>query len=210
MTGVQTCALPISVKQLPPPPPPAPPKPVAFTKKGYKYSEDGYLINGKTDFRVIIFRKDGNQLAFFRNKASAADINLLKDKYGYTFPEMNIHTKMPPPPPAAPENSVQSEKVQINKNEAPDNITLNGITLTRNRPANYKALRPLLIINGIKYYTIGETDNHTVNLSASDSTVVFKDDKAALAKLGPDAQKGAFYLYGKVELAVLSHGSTAK
>lgn len=86
----------------PPPPPPAPPKPTAYTKKGYKYSEDGYLINGKTDFRVIIFKKDGNQLAFFKSKASADDINLLKDKYGYTFPVMDIHTKMPPPPPEAP------------------------------------------------------------------------------------------------------------
>jgi BlaR1 peptidase M56 len=84
----------------PPPPPPAPPKPTAYTKKGYKYSEDGYLIDGKTDFRVIIFKKDGNQVAFFKSKASDADVKLLKNEYGYTFPVMDIHAKMPPPPPA--------------------------------------------------------------------------------------------------------------
>jgi len=191
-----------------PPPPPAPP--TVYTKKGYKYTEDGYVVDGKTDFRVTIFEKSGNQVAFFKSKASDADVKLLKDKYGYTFPNMTIYTKMPPPPPAAPENSVKTEKAQINRDEAPDNITLNGITVTRNRPTNYKALNPLLIINGIKYYTIGQMAHQTFNYSATDSVIVFKEGRTAMKELGPDAQKGAFYLYGKVELAVLSHGSTAK
>jgi len=120
------------------------------------------------------------------------------------------YNQLAPPPPTAPENSVKTEKAQINRDEAPDNITLNGITVTRNRPINYKASNPLLIINGTKYYTIGKMDNQTLNFAATDSAVVFKDDKVALAKLGPDAKKGAFYLYGKVEISVLSHGSIAK
>lgn len=87
----------------PPPPPPAPP--TTFTKKGFKYTEDGYAINGKTDFRVIITEKNGEQIAYFKSKATPAEIKLLKDKYGYTFPEMTIHTKLPPPPPAAPSSA---------------------------------------------------------------------------------------------------------
>ena len=102
---------PPTVDELPPPPPPAPPvkkfKPApptahvkpTFTSKGYRYEEDGYSINGKTDFRVIIVEKDGSQLGYFKSKASAADLKLLKEKYGYTFPVMEIYTKLPPPPP---------------------------------------------------------------------------------------------------------------
>lgn len=87
----------------PPPPPPAPP--TTFTKKGFKYTEDGYAVNGKTDFRVIITEKNGEQKAYFKSKATPAEIKFLKDKYGYTFPEMTIYTKLPPPPPAAPSSA---------------------------------------------------------------------------------------------------------
>jgi len=93
----------IKVKLAPPPPVPAPPTAhvqATFTKTGYRYEEDGYTINGKTDFRVIIVEKNGEQIAYFKSKASPADLKLLSEKYGYTFPVMEIHTKMPPPPPA--------------------------------------------------------------------------------------------------------------
>ncbi|SDT21555.1 BlaR1 peptidase M56 [Mucilaginibacter mallensis] len=107
-----------------PPPPPAPPKvkvtdvrllppptrenvrfaapasPSEITKKGYKYAESGYLINGKSDFRVIIVEKDGTQTSYFKNTASAKQIKMLRDKYGYSFPNMSIYSKLPPPPPA--------------------------------------------------------------------------------------------------------------
>jgi len=101
----------MTVKLLPPPPPSNPSakkltlvpptvhvKPT-FTKTGYRYEEDGYTINGKTDFRVIIVEKNGEQKAFFKSKASPADLKLLREKYGYTFPVMEIYTKLPPPPP---------------------------------------------------------------------------------------------------------------
>jgi hypothetical protein len=101
----------MTVKLLPPPPPSAPsakkltlaPPTVhvrpTFTKTGYLYEEDGYTINGKTDFRVIMVEKNGEQKAFFKSKASPADLKLLREKYGYTFPVMEIYTKLPPPPP---------------------------------------------------------------------------------------------------------------
>jgi beta-lactamase regulating signal transducer with metallopeptidase domain len=69
------------------------------TSKGYKYDEDGYLINGKTDFRVIITEKNGEQKAYFKHSAKPADLAMLKNKYGYSFPKMLIHPKLPPPPP---------------------------------------------------------------------------------------------------------------
>ena len=85
----------------PPPPPPAPPQPKAtYTGKGYKFREDGYLIHNKTNYRVIITEKDGTEKEYFRNSATTAEISLLKNKYGYTFPTMNIYPKLPPPPPA--------------------------------------------------------------------------------------------------------------
>jgi beta-lactamase regulating signal transducer with metallopeptidase domain len=69
------------------------------TSKGYKYDEDGYLINGKTDFRVIITEKNGEQKAYFKHSAKPADLAMLKNKYGYSFPKMMIYPKLPPPPP---------------------------------------------------------------------------------------------------------------
>lgn len=102
----------------PPPPPPAPPimnlhnktmvqfarpkNPSQVTGKGYKYAESGYLINGKSDYRVIIIEKNGRQKEYWKSKASAAEIRMLRDKYGYTFPTMQLYAKMPPPPPAPP------------------------------------------------------------------------------------------------------------
>jgi TonB family protein len=69
------------------------------TSKGYKYDEDGYLINGKTDFRVIITEKNGEQKEYFKHSAKPSDLAMLKDKYGYSFPKILIHPKLPPPPP---------------------------------------------------------------------------------------------------------------
>lgn len=70
------------------------------TSKGFSYKETGYVVNGKTDFRVIITEKDGKQTAYFRSKCTPSDIKMLNEKYGYTFPSMDIFTKLPPPPPA--------------------------------------------------------------------------------------------------------------
>jgi hypothetical protein len=76
------------------------------TGKGYAYKESGYLINGKTDFRVIITEKNGEQKSYFRDNATPVEIKMLRDKYGYTFPSMELFAKLPPPPPApaAPKN----------------------------------------------------------------------------------------------------------
>jgi len=73
-----------------------------YTAKGYKFTETGYSINGKSNFRVIITEKNGEEKAYFKNSATPAQIAMLKDKYGYTFPSMEIFTKMPPPPPMPP------------------------------------------------------------------------------------------------------------
>jgi beta-lactamase regulating signal transducer with metallopeptidase domain len=69
------------------------------TSKGYKYEEEGYLINGKTDFRVIITEKNGEQKEYLKHSTKPADLAMLKDKYGYSFPKMMIYPKLPPPPP---------------------------------------------------------------------------------------------------------------
>ncbi|SEN50053.1 TonB family C-terminal domain-containing protein [Mucilaginibacter gossypiicola] len=75
---------------------------LSTTAKGYKYEETGYLVNKKTDFRVIITEKNGEQKEYFKSKATPEELATLKSKYGYTFPKMMIYPKLPPPPPAPP------------------------------------------------------------------------------------------------------------
>ncbi|WDF80124.1 M56 family metallopeptidase [Mucilaginibacter sp. KACC 22773] len=72
------------------------------TSKGYAYDETGYLINNKTDFRVIITDKNGDQKEYYKSKAKPAELAMLKEKYGYSFPKMMIYPKLPPPPPMPP------------------------------------------------------------------------------------------------------------
>ena len=150
----------VSVKLLPPTPPPAAPKTVLFprpkhpaelTSKGYRYAESAYLINGKTDFRVIIVEKDGSQKDFYKSTSTPEEIKLLKNKYGYQFPSMPIYTKMPPPAPASPEidkrppppapsaPSVKSSKALIYVPKAANSLT-NAVNHT-----------PLLVVNSKSY-----------------------------------------------------------
>jgi len=74
----------------------------ATTSKGYAYDETGYFINNKTDFRVIITDKNGDQKEFYKSKAKPTELAMLKEKYGYSFPKMMIYPKLPPPPPMPP------------------------------------------------------------------------------------------------------------
>ncbi|MGN6181208.1 MAG: M56 family metallopeptidase [Mucilaginibacter sp.] len=69
-----------------------------FTGKGYRYNEMIYFINGKGDYRVLIWDKN-NEKEYWKSKTSAAEAKILKNKYGYTFPDMPIYSKLPPPPP---------------------------------------------------------------------------------------------------------------
>lgn len=83
-------------------------KRISVTSKGYKYHETGYLVNGKANFRVIITEKNGTQKDYYRNSSTTAQLAMLKDKYGYTFPKMDIFPKLPPPPPAPPAQKVNT------------------------------------------------------------------------------------------------------
>ncbi|MDB5030716.1 M56 family metallopeptidase [Mucilaginibacter sp.] len=82
-----------------PPPPPAPPSNTRITGKGYKVEETAYLVNNKAIYRVTITEKNGVEKEYFTNKVTPAEIKLLKDKYGYTFPAIPIYSRLPPPPP---------------------------------------------------------------------------------------------------------------
>lgn len=74
-------------------------KTAAITDKGYKYKETAYMIHHKANFRVIITEKNGEEKSYFRNSATAAQLAMLKNRYGYTFPSLDIFERMPPPPP---------------------------------------------------------------------------------------------------------------
>jgi hypothetical protein len=95
------------------PPPPEPPAlkhtvkfppPSSFgsiTKKGYRYAEAGYLVDGKSYFKVIIQESKRVQKEYWKSRVSAAEVKMLRDKYGYTFPSMDIFPKLLPPPPVS-------------------------------------------------------------------------------------------------------------
>ncbi|MEO6850911.1 MAG: M56 family metallopeptidase, partial [Mucilaginibacter sp.] len=74
----------------------------AITSKGFKFDETAYLINNKTNYRVIITEKNGDQKEYFKNSSDDAQLAMLKNKYGYTFPTIQIFGRMPPPPPMNP------------------------------------------------------------------------------------------------------------
>ncbi len=88
------------------------------TSKGYKYKETGYLVDNKANFRVIIIDKDGTQKGYFKNSCSKETLAMLKEKYGYTFPSMEIFNRLPPPPPEPPHKN--DVKIKINA-KAPKN-----------------------------------------------------------------------------------------
>jgi len=80
--------------QMPPPPPPTL---IATTKKGYRFKQEGYVVNGKTDFKVSITDKNGEVKEYYRSKLASADLKMLSVKYGYTFPLAKNQVKFPPP-----------------------------------------------------------------------------------------------------------------
>jgi hypothetical protein len=209
-----------TVKLLPPPPPPAPPvktikhapptvhvKPT-FTKTGYRYEEDGYTINGKTDFQVIIVEKDGSQIAYFKSKASVADLKLLSEKYGYTFPVMEIYTKMPPPPPtpARPEADnrppppppappVKNTKALIYVPKV-----ANSTNITEDHT-------PVILINGEVYdlkEPLKKGQELIVDASGGEHAAVYTDNdlQQAIAKYGERAKNGVIFAYGKASVTI--------
>jgi TonB family protein len=62
--------------------------PTNVTPKGYEYDESGLSLPGATRSyaEVIIYDKNGAGSSYFQNKCTPADLKMLKDKYGYTFP----------------------------------------------------------------------------------------------------------------------------
>ena len=59
--------------------------PMNRTAKGFEYDESGGGPLG-TPAKAIIYDKNDEAQWFFKNKCTAADLQMLKDKYGYTFP----------------------------------------------------------------------------------------------------------------------------
>jgi hypothetical protein len=64
--------------------------PVKITSKGYEYDENGIGFpgddNNMSNAHVVIYEKNGDANWYYKNKCTPANLKLLKDKYGYTFP----------------------------------------------------------------------------------------------------------------------------
>jgi TonB family protein len=63
--------------------------PEKVTSKGYEYDESGLGMpgtHGAEYAKVLIYGKNGEANWFYNNKCTAADLQMLKNKYGYTFP----------------------------------------------------------------------------------------------------------------------------
>lgn len=62
--------------------------PADLTSKGYEFEEQagGFPGTGYAHWKVLIYDKNGDANWYYRDKCSAADLQMLKDKYGYVFP----------------------------------------------------------------------------------------------------------------------------
>jgi TonB family protein len=58
------------------------------TAKGYDYEESGSGIfpDGKSRVKVVIYDKNGSAKWYLSNNVTPAEVLMLKDKYGYTYP----------------------------------------------------------------------------------------------------------------------------
>jgi len=59
--------------------------PIKVTNKGYEYDENGPGL-GTRGARAIIYDRIGEGNWYYSDKCTPADLAMLKDKYGYTFP----------------------------------------------------------------------------------------------------------------------------
>jgi hypothetical protein len=208
------------VRLIPPPPPPnsgnvrfaAPAHPSEVTKKGYKYAEAGYLVNGKSDFKVTIVEKDGTQASYFKSSASAKQVKMLRDKYGYTFPTMPIYTKLPPPPPAPP--AQEAPKTSMDKRPPPpppalpvsSKKTIGSVTYTSSSSADSLVKIPVIVVNGA-VYTLKQsfTNGQKITIDAdSVSAVMYTDNNLheVIKKYGANAKNGVIYAFGKTAVSV--------
>ncbi|MDP9047930.1 MAG: hypothetical protein M3N14_07320 [Bacteroidota bacterium] len=149
-----------------------------FTSKGYKYEETGYLVNNKSNFRVIITEKNGGQKTYFKNSATSAERAMLKQKYGYTFPAMAIYPKLPPPPPGPAPAKITSIDVRLSppppptpparlkKLHRPAPPLVKRDTIASNKPI----VPPQKVV--INYYN--DTDKVTGNASAAQLNYAFR------------------------------------
>ena len=64
--------------------------PTKQTNKGFEYDESDYGFPGDntnmSQAKVVIYDKNGEATWFYQKKCTPADLKMLKDKYGYTFP----------------------------------------------------------------------------------------------------------------------------
>ncbi|MES2112790.1 MAG: TonB family protein [Bacteroidota bacterium] len=59
--------------------------PIKVTNKGYEYDENGPGFSA-TGAKAIIYDQNGEGTWYYSDKCTPADLAMLKDKYGYTFP----------------------------------------------------------------------------------------------------------------------------
>jgi hypothetical protein len=195
--------------------------------KGYKYTEEGYLVKGKADFRVIIVQKDGIEKEYWKSKASPAEIKMLKDTYGYTFPSMPIYSRMPPPPPAPPLINIKlspppppappAKGVGVIAQPLPANpetaikmgrtitVAIDSDAYTRADLKN-KDQTPVIVVNGSIYKLKEPLQKGQELIVSSDTTnaVMYTDEdlKQAVARYGPAAANGVIFAHGKTSVEV--------
>jgi len=128
----------------------------SITTKGYRYAQAGYLVDGKSYFKVIIQESKNVQKEYWKNRVTAAEVQMLRDKYGYTFPSMPLYAKLPPPPPApaAPGNikigpppAAQPKKTKLQlPSVIPDDTVKSGQvirdTAIKNTTVSFGAMQP--------------------------------------------------------------------
>jgi outer membrane biosynthesis protein TonB len=116
------------------------------TIKGFEYDEYLENINNKFNARVVVYDANGKYVHISENQATVAELALLKNKYGYSFPSLpNTKVKLSPPvrPKPAPrkrdKNGAYVSEGRLNNGPVP---------IQTIAPAGTKAL---FIVDGKKY-----------------------------------------------------------
>ena len=226
---------------IPPPPPPEPPplknvvkfrlpSPLgSITKKGYRYAESGYLVNGKSYFRVVIQENKNVQKEYWKNKVNPAEVKMLHDKYGYTFPTMPLYPKLPPPPPMPPgrpklpppivkplDTTAAAKVPSRSKSDQKVLVTYyNDTAMVVGKATEIRAIyspllnsgtiiNPLILVNGVKYdFKINLKPGERMYIDSSDSMAVYaRGDLRAKKKWGAEAANGVYELHGKPSFTI--------
>ncbi|MGF7082909.1 M56 family metallopeptidase [Mucilaginibacter sp. UYCu711] len=172
---------------------------ITRTGKGFEYDEYSEYLDNKFNTRVVVYDANGKYVSVSLNKATAGELALLKNKYGYTFPPLPVdHLKLPS---AAPKPAFRKK----DKNGAyvsEGRLNNGAVPIQTIAPKGTKAL---FIVDGKKYeftpQSLAKYNSKSLLYMSCDKILVYEQGNAYAEKTWG---KG----YGKV--AILSGNASIR